>query len=119
MWKLYDRGDGGGGGGGGAGAPDLPLENYKMSFISIRASPEKQPPSPPPPLELSGSARACLTVDFYFYLPFLHVTGLAIILPSADAQADLRLCCLHATKSSFSQQGTRNGVNKANPDRMS
>ena len=27
-----------GGGGGGAGAPDLPLENYKMSFISIRAS---------------------------------------------------------------------------------
>ena len=26
-----DRGDGGGGG---TGAPDLPLENYKLSFIS-------------------------------------------------------------------------------------
>ena len=59
-----------------------------------------------PPLELSGSAHACLTVEFYFSFSFLHVTGLAVILSSADAQADLRLCCLHATKSSFSQQGT-------------
>ena len=33
---------------------------------------------PPPPLELSGSAHACLTVEFYFL--FLHVSGLAIIL---------------------------------------
>ena len=35
-----------------------------------------------------------------------NVTGLAIALSSADAQADLRHCCLHATKSSFSQRGT-------------
>ena len=41
-------GGGGGGGGGGAGAPDLPLENYKLSYISkqklVRTSLEKQPP---------------------------------------------------------------------------
>ena len=49
------------------------------------------------------SSRVC---DISCYLPFLHVTGLAIILSSADVQADLRLCCLHATKLSFSQQGT-------------
>ena len=35
--------------------------------------------------------------------------------PLWDAQADLRLCCLHATESRY----IRNGVNKANPDRMS
>ena len=31
--SLGDR-EGAGGGGGGAGAPDLPLENYKLSCIS-------------------------------------------------------------------------------------
>ena len=50
---------------------------------------------PPPPLELSGSAHACPSVEFYF----LFVAGLAIIelTDCADAQVDLRLCCLHAT----------------------
>ena len=39
VWNFDMGGDregagGGGGGGGGAGAPDLPLENYKLSCIS-------------------------------------------------------------------------------------
>ena len=58
-------------------------------------------------LELSGSAHACLTVEFFFLSSFFACNRcLAIILSSADVQADLRLCCLHATKLSFSQQGT-------------
>ena len=109
MWKLLYGRRLEGWRGRGAGAPDLPpgklqVVIYFQEEKLVRASLEKQPP---PPLELSGSAHACLTVEFYFfYLPFLHVTGLAIIISSADAQADLRLCCLHATKSSFSKQGT-------------
>ena len=65
------------------------------------------PRTPPPPVGV-----VCIRTRMsdggilFFYLPFLHLKGLAIILSSADAQADLRLCCLHATKSSFSQQGT-------------
>ena len=41
-----------------------------------------------------------------FYFHFLHVAYFLKLTDYADAQADLRLCCLHATKSSFSQQGT-------------
>ena len=41
-----------------------------------------------------------------FYFPFLHVAYFLKLTDYADAQADLRLCCLHATKSSFAQQGT-------------
>ena len=88
---------------------DLSLENYKFSFIPKKKNwyelPSRSNP-PPPQLELSGSANACLTVEFYFVSSYFHVTGLAIRLSSADAQADLRLCRSHATKSSFSQQGT-------------
>ena len=78
---------------GGAGAPDLPLENYKLSFISkqnlVRTSLEKQPPVGVVWIRTRMSDGGIL----FFHLPFLHVTGLAIILSSADAQADLRLCC--------------------------
>ena len=49
----------------GGGAPDLLLENYKLSFISKNYKLSFIPP-PPPLLELSGSAHACLTVEFYF-----------------------------------------------------
>ena len=46
-----DHGGGGGGGGGGAGAPDLLLENYKLSFISKKKTgtsfhQEATPPHP-------------------------------------------------------------------------
>ena len=98
--------------GGGAGAPDLPLENYKLSFISKKKNwcelpSRSEPPPPPPPVGVVWiRTRMSDGGILFFYLPFLHVTGLAIILYSADAQAYLRHCCLHATKSSFSQQGT-------------
>ena len=36
---------------------------------------------------------------------FLHVAYFLKLTDYADAQADLRLSCLHAAKSSFSQQG--------------
>ena len=67
----------------GGGTPDLPLENYNLSFISkkkklVQTSLEKQ--SPPSPSELSGSAHACPTVEFYF----LFVAGLDIILSRAN-----------------------------------
>ena len=61
--------------------------------------------TPPPPLELSGSAHACLTVEFFIFI-FLHVAYFLKLTDYAGAQADLRLCCLHATKSSFSQHGS-------------
>ena len=89
--------------GAGAGAPDLPLENYKLSCISQKKNWKKQsPPHPPPPLKLSGSAHACLTEEF-FNFHFLHVAYFLKLTDYADAQADLPLC---TTKSSFSQQGT-------------
>ena len=80
------RGGGGGGGGGGAGAPDLPLENYKFSFIFKQKKWYELPSrsNPPAPLELSGSAHACLTVELYFYFHFLHLAGLAFILSRAN-----------------------------------
>ena len=70
--------------------------------------PPPHPPTPPPPPVGVVLIRTRMSDGgiLFFIFPFLHVTGLAIILSSADAQADLRLCCLHATKSSFSQQGT-------------
>ena len=99
----------GGGGGGGAGAPDIPLENYKLPIISKKKNwyelPSRSTP-PPPSVGVVWIRTRLSDGNFIFHLPFLHVTGLAIILSSADAQADLRLCCLHATKSSFTQQGT-------------
>ena len=98
-------------GGGGAGAPDLSLENYK-SFISKKKNwyelPSKSNPFPPPlPVGVVWirTRMSGLTVEFYFLSSryrFNYYT-------SANAQADLRLCCLHATKSSLSQQGT-NGM---------
>ena len=70
----------------GAGDSDLP-----MKIISCHLFPRRKtgtnllrgairpPPTPPtPPLELSGSAHACLDRNFIFH--FLHVAGLAIIL---------------------------------------
>ena len=89
-------------GGRGPGPPPgkLQVVIYFQAETGTNFPREAPPPPPPHPLELSGSAHACL-----IHLPFLHVTGSAIILSSADAQADLRLYCLHATKSSFSQQG--------------
>ena len=97
-----DRGDGGGGGGRGHGPPPGKLQ------VVIYFQAENWYKSPAP----VGVVWICTRMSdggilyFICYLPFLHVTGLAIILSSADAQADLRLCCLHATKSSFLQQGT-------------
>ena len=63
----------------GAGGPDLPMKiischlfpRRKTGFLEeklVRTSLEKQfdPPPPPTPLELSGSARACLTGIIFF-----------------------------------------------------
>ena len=71
MWKLrYGRKQGGGWRG--AGGLDPPGKLQVVIYFQVgklvRASLDKQPP--PPPLELSGSAHACLTVEFIFYLPF-------------------------------------------------
>ena len=104
-------GDRGMGGGGGAGATDPPPP---LKFTSCHLFPSRKlerislpPPPPPPPL---GVVWICTSMSgcgiLFFIIFFLHVTGLAIILSSVDAQADLRLCCLHATQSGFSQQGT-------------
>ena len=60
----------------------------------------------PPPVGVVWIRTRMSDGGILFFIFFLHVTGLAITLSSADALADLRLCCLHATKSSFSQQGT-------------
>ena len=75
----------------------LQVVMYFLEEKLVRTSIEKQ--SPPPP---------CLTVDcrIFYYFHFLHVAYFLKLADYADAQADLRLCCLHATKSSFSQQGT-------------
>ena len=66
----------------GTGGPDLPMKIIAICFLEeklVRTSLEKQfDTPPPPPLELSGSAHACLDRNFIFY--FLHVAGLAIIL---------------------------------------
>ena len=99
---------GAGGGGGKPGPPPgkLQVVMYFLEEKLVRTSIEKQSPPPtPPPLELSGSAHACQTVEFFIFI-FLHVAHFLKLTDYADAQADLRLCCLHATKSSFSQQGT-------------
>ena len=65
----------------GAGGPDLPMKIISCHLFPRRKTGtnllEKQF-DPPPPLELSGSAHACLDRNFIFY--FLHVAGLAIIL---------------------------------------
>ena len=45
-----ERGMVGGGGGGGAGAPDLPLENYKLSFISKKKNWYELPSRSNPPV---------------------------------------------------------------------
>ena len=63
----------------GTGGPDLPMKIIAICFLEeklVRTSLEKQFDTPP--LELSGSAHACLDRNFIFY--FLHVAGLAIIL---------------------------------------
>ena len=105
IWAETERERGGGGGGGGGGrGPGPPPGKLQvvMYFLEeklVRTSID------PPPLELSGSAHACLTVEFFIFY-FLHVAYFLKLTDYADAQADLRLCCLHATKSSFSQQGT-------------
>ena len=58
---------GGDRGGRGSGPPN---ENYKLPFVLVRTSLEKQFDSPPPPPPPAGI--------LFFY--FLHVAGLAIIL---------------------------------------
>ena len=71
---------------------------------------------PPPPLELSGSAHACPTVEFYFFICSRFSYSYFLVLTDCtDAQVDLCLCCLHATAIRY----IRNGVNKANPDKTS
>ena len=82
-----------------------PLENQKLSFLLVRTSFEEQF-GPPSPLELSGSVHACLTVEFNF----LHVAGSAIILSRANWCVGWSAPLLFAY--------IRNGVNKANPDKM-
>ena len=81
-----DRGAGGGGGGeGGRGGEDPGSAPGKLKFV-IHFQEEKTGTNfpreaiPLPPLELSGSAHACPTVEFYF----LFVAGLAIILSRAN-----------------------------------
>ena len=61
-------GGGGGGGGRGPGPPPGKLQviMYFLEEKLVRTSIEKQ--SPPPPLELSGSAHACLTVEFFIFI---------------------------------------------------
>ena len=67
----------------GAGGPDLPMKIISCHLFPRRKTgtnlPREAIRTPPhPPLELSGSAHACLTGILFFY--FLHVAGLAIIL---------------------------------------
>ena len=103
-----DRGIGGGGRG--PGPPPGKLQSchlFPRRKTGTNFPREATPPPPLPPLELSGSTHAYLTVEFYFLSSFFAYSRLiSYYTSSADAQAELRLCCLHATKSSFSQQGT-------------
>ena len=66
----------------GEGGPDLPMKIISCHLFPRRKTgtnlPREAIRPPPPPLELSGSAHACLDRNFIFY--FLHVAGLAIIL---------------------------------------
>ena len=66
----------------GAGGPDLPMKIISCHLFPRRKNGTNHPREaiqpPPPPLELSGSAHACLTGILFFI--FLHVAGLAIIL---------------------------------------
>ena len=106
------------GGGGGQGARTPPWKITSCHLFPSRktgTSFPREATSPPPPVGVVWIRTRMSDGGIYFLSSFLHLTGLAIILSSADAQADLRLCCLHATKPSFSQQGTY-GIN---PDRMS
>ena len=50
--------------------------------------------------------RTRMSDGIIFYFHSLHVAYFLRLTDYADAQADQRLGCLHATKSSFSQQGT-------------
>ena len=92
-------GDREGGGGRGPGPPPGKLQEEKL----VRASIEKQ--SPPAPVGVVW-IRTRMSDGRIFYFHFLHVAYVLKLTDYADAQADLRLCCLRATKSSFSQQGT-------------
>ena len=67
---IWAETGGGGGGGRSPGHPPgkLQVANHFQEEKLVRASLEKHPP--PPPLELSGSAHACLTVEFYFSSSF-------------------------------------------------
>ena len=102
-----ERGDRGGGGRDPGPLPGkLQVVIYFQEKKTGTSFPRETTPPPRVGVVWIRTRMSGLPVESYFYLSFLHVTGLTIILPSADAQVDLRLCCLNATKSSFSQQGT-------------
>ena len=63
-------------------------------------------PPPPPPSVGVVWIHTRMSDGRFFYFHFLHVANFLKLTDYADAQADLRLRCLHATKSSFEQQGT-------------
>ena len=101
------------GGGGGQGPRTSPWKITSCQLfprIKTGTSFPREANPPPPPSSPVGVVLIRTRMSdggiLFFYLPFLNVTGLAIILYSTDAQAYLCHCCLHATKSSFSQQGT-------------
>ena len=118
MWIQTVRNfDMGGGRGGGQGPQTCPCTITSCHLFPRRKKwyelPSKS--NPPSPLELSGSAHACPTVEFYF----LFVAGLAIILSRAK---QLPGCAVWSAPLLFNATATRyirNGVNKANPDKTS
>ena len=81
----------------------LQVVMYFLEEKLVRTSIEKQ--SPPAPVGVVW-IRTRMSDSRIFYFHFLHVAYFLMLTDYADVQADLRLCCLHATKSSFSQQGT-------------
>ena len=69
--------DMGGGREEGAGDPDLPLENYKLSFIFKKKNWYELPSRSNPPAPVGVVWIRTRMSGFYFH--FLHVAGLAII----------------------------------------
>ena len=120
LWYGWRQRVGGGGGGGGGGGPPRKLQvviyflEEKLVRTSIKQQfdptlPTPPPPPPPPPW----------TYIFIFIIASSRFLEL-ITLDSADAQADLRLLLFACKKVEVpATSNIRNGVNKANPDKMS
>ena len=101
------EGVGGGGGGGGQGPRTSPWKITSCHVFPRRKTGTNfhREAIPTAPVGVVW-IRTRMSDGRIFYFHFLHVAYFLKLTDYADAQADLRLCCLHATKSSFSQQGT-------------